>query len=140
MLFNSYEFIVGFLPLVAIAFFVLGSKSQTWAVRWLILASIFFYAWWRPFNLLIIAPSILVKFFAARILMRLDKAQRTVAANVVLAAGIAFNVLVLAYFKYANFLVDVTNDVFGSDFFLAHVILPLGISFITFQKIAFLID
>src|SRR5882672_337078 len=103
MLFNSYEFIVGFLPLVAIAFFVLGSKSQTWAVRWLILASIFFYAWWRPFNLLIITPSILINYWAAKALMRLNQAGKAKLSKAVLIAGILFNVGMLGYFKYANF-------------------------------------
>jgi D-alanyl-lipoteichoic acid acyltransferase DltB (MBOAT superfamily) len=55
-------------------------------------------------------------------------------------AGIVFNVAFLGYFKYVNFLANVANDVAGTDFVLEQVVLPLGISFITFQKIAFLID
>jgi len=140
MLFNSYLFVFAFLPAVAAIFFFAGLKSRAWAFRWLILASIVFYAWWRPLNLLIIAPSILVNFFAAKALLRLNEQQRPKAASIALAAGIVFNILVLGYFKYANFLVDVTNDIWGTDFVLAQIILPLGISFITFQKIAFLID
>lgn len=140
MLFNSYEFVLGFLPMVAIIFFVLGPTSRDWAIRWLILASIFFYAWWRPFNLLIIAPSILINYFAAKTLMHLNEAGRAKLSKSVLVIAILFNLAVLGYFKYANFFVDVTNDIFGSDFVLTHVILPLGISFITFQKIALLID
>jgi alginate O-acetyltransferase complex protein AlgI len=140
MLFNSYPFIFGFLPLTLAGFFLLGRGSRSWAIRWLILASLFFYAWWRPINLLIIAPSMIVNFLLARVLQRLGREQNQGAARWVLAAGIAFNVLFLGYFKYANFFASAANDVFGTSFVLARIILPLGISFITFQKIAFLVD
>jgi alginate O-acetyltransferase complex protein AlgI len=140
MLFNSYPFIFGFLPLAVGGFFLLGQASRVWAIRWLIFVSLCFYAWWRPLNVLIIAPSIVVNFFLARALERLGRAQQQRAARWTLLAGIAFNVLFLGYFKYANFFVNATNDALGTNFVLARVILPLGISFITFQKIAFLVD
>ena len=140
MLFNSYPFIFGFLPLTLAGFFLLGRRSRAWAIRWLIFASLFFYAWWRPINLLIIAPSMIVNFLLARALQRLRSEEKKVAARWVLAAGIAFNVLFLGYFKYANFFASAANDVFGTNLVLARIILPLGISFITFQKIAFLVD
>ena len=66
MLFNSYEFIFAFLPVVVAVFFALGRASRPWALRWLIGASLFFYAWWRPLNVLIIAPSVLINFVLAR--------------------------------------------------------------------------
>jgi alginate O-acetyltransferase complex protein AlgI len=140
MLFNSYPFIFGFLPLTLAGFFLLGRGSRAWAIRWLIVASLFFYAWWRPINLLIIAPSMIVNFLLARALQRLGHEEKRGAARWVLATGIAFNVLFLGYFKYANFFASATNDALGTNFVLARVILPLGISFITFQKIAFLVD
>jgi len=70
VLFNSYEFIFVFLPLTTAGFFALGRLSRTWSLRWLILASFFFYAWWRPFNVLLIAPSILINYALARMLQR----------------------------------------------------------------------
>jgi alginate O-acetyltransferase complex protein AlgI len=140
MLFNSYEFIFAFLPVVVAVFFALGRVSRTWALRWVIAASLFFYGWWRPLNVLIIAPSVLINFFLARTLQRLNKQGSRGAAQAVLLVGIAFNVAFLGYFKYSNFFVGAINDAFGTQMFLARIILPLGISFITFQKIAFLID
>jgi D-alanyl-lipoteichoic acid acyltransferase DltB (MBOAT superfamily) len=140
MLFNSYEFIFVFLPIVVVVFFALGGASRAWALRWVIAASLFFYAWWRPMNVLIIAPSVLINFVLARLLQRLCKQEWRRTAMAVLLLGIAFNVAFLGYFKYSNFLVGAMNDVFGTQMFLARIILPLGISFITFQKIAFLID
>jgi alginate O-acetyltransferase complex protein AlgI len=140
MLFNSYEFIFGFLPVVVAVFFLLGKASRVWALRWVIAASLFFYGWWRPLNVLIIAPSVLINFVLARLLQRLCKQGSRGAAQAVLLTGIALNVAFLGYFKYSNFFVGAVNDAFGTQMFLAHIILPLGISFITFQKIAFLID
>ena len=141
MLFNSYEFIFVFLPVTLAGFFLLGLSSRNLALGWIVAASIAFYAWWRPINVLIIAPSIIVNFVLARWLLSLtaDKARAGL-ARLVLVLGIAFNVAFLGYFKYVNFLTTAANDVIGTNFVLTQIILPLGISFITFQKIAFLID
>jgi alginate O-acetyltransferase complex protein AlgI len=141
MLFNSYEFIFAFLPITLAGFFTLGTISRAWALRWIIFASIFFYAWWRPLNVVIIAPSILINFAFARILQQLGEDKKSAqTSTLLLALGIAFNVLFLGYFKYIDFGRSAINDLFGTNLVLAHVILPLGISFITFQKIAFLVD
>jgi len=141
VLFNSYEFIFGFLPVAALCFYVIGRCSRAWALRWLVAASLFFYAWWRPINVLIIAPSILINFAIARALSKTRlREDRRAASTALLVLGIAFNVAFLGYFKYVNFFADVANDVFGAHLAFAKVVLPLGISFITFQKIAFLID
>ena len=141
MLFNSFEFIFAFLPTTLMVFFLLGRSSRNLALAWLSVASLFFYAWWRPINVLIIAPSVLINFGLARALLRLsaNQEQRRI-AQAVLALGILFNVAFLGYFKYVNFLFTTLNDVAGTNFVLTQVILPLGISFITFQKIAFLVD
>ena len=141
MLFNSYEYILVFLPVTVLVFLALGRSSRSMALGWLILASVVFYAWWRPLNLAIIAPSIAVNYTLGRVLLALaGDAARARRRAVLLALGIGFNIAFLGYFKYANFAVSVANDLSGQDFVFHQVILPLGISFITFQKIAFLID
>ena len=91
--------------------------------------------------MLIIAPSIVINFLLARALQRLGDSQRQRhAATAILVLGILFNVAFLGYFKYIDFARTAINDAFGTNLVLTHIILPLGISFITFQKIAFLID
>ena len=140
MLFNSYEFLFVFLPLTLGGFFLFGRSSRTWAIRWLIVASLGFYAWWRPLNVLIIAPSIAVNYLLARALLRYSRSDNSAASKRILLVGIIFNIAFLGYFKYANFVVHATNDVVGTTFVMSTIILPLGISFITFQKIAFLLD
>jgi len=140
MLFNSYEFIFVFFPATLLGFFLLGRRSRVLALRWLIAASLFFYTWWRPINVLLIAPSILVNFALARAIQKASAREAPRLARSLLIVGIAFNVAFLGYFKYVNFLVGAVDDVFGTNYVIAKVILPLGISFITFQKIAFLVD
>jgi len=141
MLFNSAEFLFGFVPVALLGFYLLGRSSRVSAIRWLILVSLVFYGWWRPLNVLIIAPSIIINFALARVLLRFNQNEssgRT--SKAVLMVGILFNVAFLGVFKYTDFVTGTINDVFGANLILRHIILPLGISFITFQKIAFLVD
>src|ERR1700722_18706801 len=99
MLFNSCEFIFGFLPVVLAGFYVLGARQREWALLWLTLASLFFYAWWRPINVLLIAPSIVINLGAARLIERYRQPAPTL-ARTVLICGIVFNLCFLGYFKY----------------------------------------
>jgi alginate O-acetyltransferase complex protein AlgI len=140
MLFNSFQFLFLFLPAALCGFYLLGTVSRTSAIRWLICASLVFYAWWRPVNVLIIAPSIVINFVLARILLQLSERESRRASTAVLLLGITFNVVFLGVFKYTDFIFGTINDAFDTKLVLLHIILPLGISFITFQKIAFLID
>ncbi len=141
MLFNSYQFLFLFLPLTLAGFFLLGRFSRGLALAWIVVASLVFYAWWRPINVPIIAVSLLVNFTIARLMQRLEsEPERARLRSTLLVLGIAFNVAFLAYFKYTNFILTVAHDLTGTDFVLRNVVLPLGISFITFQKIAFLVD
>jgi alginate O-acetyltransferase complex protein AlgI len=139
MLFNSYEFLFGFLPVTLFGFWFLGARRRDWALLWLTAASLFFYAWWRPINVLLIAPSILINLGLARLMERY-RISNPGLSRVILICGIVFNLCFLGYFKYTMFLRGAVNDIFGTDLVLTHIILPLGISFITFQKIAFLAD
>jgi D-alanyl-lipoteichoic acid acyltransferase DltB (MBOAT superfamily) len=141
MRFNSAEFLFGFVPVVVLGFYLFGRYSRPSAIRWLIVASLVFYGWWRPLNVLIIGPSILLNFALARALQRLvQSGASSQASKAVLLLGIAFNVVFLGVFKYTDFIAGTINDTLGANLVLMHIILPLGISFITFQKIAFLID
>ena len=140
MLFNSHLFISVFLPITLAIFFVLGSISRRWALQWVIFASLCFYAWWRPINIFIIIPAVLANYVIARTLLKLGNHEKLALSRTILVIGIIFNLGFLGYFKYANFAVNTVNDIFGRNFVLEDIILPLGISFITFQVIGFLID
>ena len=141
MLFNSHEFLFIFLPATLLGFYLIGRVSRQAAILWLILTSLLFYGWWRPLNILIIGPSIIINYLLASYLLRLSqRGDKPGLSRAVLLLGILFNVAFLGFFKYADFVYGTINDVFGANLILLHIILPLGISFITFQKIAFLID
>lgn len=140
MLFNSYVFVLAFLPGSLLVFHALRFLGQERAsIIALSLLSLFFYGWWDARYLLLLVPLMLANFGIALLLAPNQGRHRT-GARWLLAAGVAGNLAVLGYFKYANFFVDNLNALLGLDLFLARVVLPLGISFFTFQKIAFLVD
>ena len=138
MLFNSYFFICIFLPITLIGFFLIGHRGyHRVAVGWLVGASLLFYGWWNPAYLGLILGSICFNFAAGIIL---GTQNSIFSKKFVLIFGIAVNLGALAYFKYANFFVDNLNAAIGSDFHLKTIILPLAISFFTFQQISYLVD
>ena len=134
MLFNSYEFLLYFLPLVVAGFFALGGRPMA-AIAWLTAASFVFYAWWSPVHVPLLVASIWVNFAFGKALRR-----RVGAARGLLAAGVAFNLGVLGVFKYADFAIANVDALGGWSLPLAHLALPLGISFFTFTQIAYLVD
>ena len=107
------------------------------AVSWLVGASLFFYGWWNPAYLVLILGSILFNYTAGIILGNLEQGF---SKKGVLVAGILTNLATIGYFKYANFFVNNLNSAIGSDFHVSTIILPLAISFFTFQQIAYLVD
>jgi alginate O-acetyltransferase complex protein AlgI len=140
MLFNSYTFILGFLPLTLLLFHGLRAAGLArGSIGLLALLSLGFYGWWNPIYLLLIVPLIVANFaLAASIVPRAGRRSR--ASKPRLIFGVVLNLATLGYFKYANFFVDNLNAVAGLDVVLGKVVLPIGISFFTFQKIAFLVD
>ncbi|WP_299408681.1 MBOAT family protein [Acaryochloris sp. IP29b_bin.148] len=139
MLFNSYSFIFIFLPTSLIIFTALRNhKNTNISIFWLVLASLFFYCWWKPVYLPILLFSIGFNYIAGYQLSRnksdvfLKKCQ--------LAGSIAINLLLLGYFKYLNFFFATINNLVGTDIQFQAIALPLAISFFTFQQIAYLVD
>ncbi len=136
MLFNSYVFILFFLPVSLIGFYIAGKKSRELAILWLVISSLFFYGWWNPNLLSIIISSILVNYFISQMFSVYKKRAR----HILLVIGILLNLATLSYFKYANFFVDNINQFFFTSLYLEKIILPLAISFFTFQQITYLVD
>ena len=131
MLFPSFTFILAFLPLTLLLYYILAKRSRPFARLWLIAASFVFYSWFNWSYSLILAGSILGNWFFASLLYR----NRS---KLILSAGIIGNILLLGYFKYYDFFIGNINVLFGSSFLLKNILLPLGISFFTFQQISFL--
>lgn len=134
MLFNSNEFLFVFLPITLLAFHAMrGLGVKEFAYLTLLVASIFFYAYWSLAYCLLFIVSIVANFIAARAVLRTGSRSLT-------AAAIVANLLLLGYFKYTNFLIGVIDQATGTDFPRLDIVLPIGISFYTFIQIAFLVD
>ena len=139
MLFNSYLFLFGFLPLTLLMFFALARFfGPRIAIAGLVIASFTFYAWWDPVYLWLIGVSITANhFIGLRLSTQAHPKDKT--SRRLLTLGVVFNLALLGYYKYANFLVANLNAL-GMDVHLSAIILPLGISFFTFTQIAYLVD
>jgi D-alanyl-lipoteichoic acid acyltransferase DltB (MBOAT superfamily) len=133
MLFHSYEFVLLFLPLTLIGFHLLAGVGGRAQIAFLIGASIVFYAVWRLQDVWVLLSLMFVTYVVARGLERYP-------SRTLLALGIAINLGTLAYFKYIGFFGEVAGSIAGSGPIFAAVVLPLGISFFVFQKIAYLVD
>ncbi len=140
MLFFSFEYIFFFLPIAVAVYFWLCSRRLTLAAQgWLVFASLFFYSWWDVSYLPVILASILVNWgLSATIHGR--KTNGHGGHRAALTFGICCNLAFLGYFKYTDFLIGNVNHAFGSGIETLGLVLPLAISFFTFQQIAFLVD
>ena len=141
MLFNSFEFIFVFLPIVFFVYFYLCSWRLTVASKvWLVSGSLFFYGWWNPLYLPLILTSALVNYAVGRRLSGPASGPGWVTQRTLLVIGIAFNLSLLGYFKYTDFVIGNVNALFSAGVPLTRIALPLAISFFSFQQIAYLVD
>ena len=133
MLFNSYFFLFAFLPTTLVSFHLLRRESWPRALAAVSVFSLVFYASWDPRYLALLVPSLLVNYWLGETLARTRR-------RAWLVAGVAANLAVIGWFKYSLFFyVNITGGADAPEF-LRDIALPLGISFITFQKIAYLVD
>lgn len=138
MLFNSYEFIFLFLPITLIVYFTLNRFDKNrLAKSWLVLASLYFYSYFNKKYLILIAASIVVNYFVGKLL---EEKKDVVVRKILLIYGVIFNVGIIGYYKYYDFFVENINYIFKTNLFLLHILLPLGISFFTFQQLSFIVD
>ena len=145
MLFNSPEFIFGFVPLTLIGFFLMARRSHALALAWLTLASLVFYGWWNPTWLPLMLASIAFNFAAGREIAARARGDNggwlpSLPGRSLLIAAVTIDLALLVVFKYAAFLVDSAAALSGASLAWKGFELPLGISFFTFTQIAFLVD
>ena len=142
MLFNSYEFVLGFLPITVLGFFWLAhrrssGRGQPSAMLWLVATSIFFYAWWSPKYTALLIASIGANYACG---LAIARARDRAYAKKLVTGAIVGNLCLLSYYKYANFFISTIAAVSGTSFGALDILLPIGISFFTFTQIAFLVD
>ena len=143
MLFNSPVFLFAFLPLTFAAFALLRRFAPlNAAIGLLVGASLFYYGWWNPAFLWIILASIGVNYTIGNAIMAAR--QRGLGgdsqAHWLMVLGIVFNLSLLGWYKYANFVAENIEAITGIPIDLPPIVLPLAISFFTFQQIAYLVD
>lgn len=134
MLFSSFTFLFQFLPATILAFAAARRHSPRAGILVLVVASLVFYGAWRPIYLSLFVVSVGVNFLLG---LAMDNPQRRRTIGTI---GVALNLSLLGFFKYANFLFDVLHEATGAPLPHLDVVLPLGISFFTFQQIAYLVD
>ena len=134
MLFNSYIFVFLFFPICLLGYYSLMHFHKAGAAKiFLIGMSFWFYGYFNVIYLLVMVGSIGGNYVFHRVLSR--KPRRTV-----MILAVAANLGILFYFKYFDFFVSTVNSVFGTSMALRYILLPLGISFFTFQQISFIVD
>lgn len=140
MIFSSYQFVLMFFPITAIGYWVLNHfRFYEMAKIWLVIASFYFYAQGSPSFFPYFMGSVLANYVIGITMCQLQE-DKTLQRKALLAVGVLANVGFLGYYKYMNFFLENVNALFGTDFIMKNVVLPIGISFFTFQLIAFLVD
>jgi alginate O-acetyltransferase complex protein AlgI len=145
MLFNSYPFVFGFLPVLLAAFAVVSAYDWRRAgAALLIVGSFFFYAWWNWHYLFLFGFSIAFNYLWSLMLKPLaagtsDASSAGSRRRWLLGVGVAVNIALLGYFKYRNFLVEGGSELLGRQVHLAPLVLPLAVSFFTFEQITYLV-
>ena len=141
MLFNSYLFIFCFFPLFVAGFFLLSRlQNKTVALWFLTGMSLVFYGYNHVRYVPVIVVSILVNYAVSRMLVSKRVTENEGAKKVWLILGVFFDLALIFYFKYYDFFFENINAAFHTSFAMKHLLLPLGISFFTFQQISFVAD
>lgn len=140
MLFNSFLFILLFLPIIFTVYFYFNKKRWTEASKvFLVVSSLFFYSWWNPIYLPLMLGSIVFNYVLGTLLIKNRKHSKPFRRQL-LIFGIVVNVGLLGTTKYSDFFISNMNSLFDSNIPLLHLVLPLAISFFTFQQVAYLVD
>ena len=140
MIFSTYQFIFAFLPVTFLVYFLLNRfQLSSVAKIWLIICSLYFYAQGSPDFFAYFLCSIVGNYIIGSTMARMEGNQ-TLQKKFLLGIGLAGNIGLLGYYKYTDFFIENYNMLTGSDYALKHIVLPIGISFFTFQLIAFLVD
>lgn len=138
MLFNSYIFILLFLPICISGYFVLNHLKHKKVAQFFLLGmSLWFYGYFNVSYIILIICSVVINYFFYR-LFNITKSER--GRKCFFFIALLFNIGLLFYYKYYNFFLENINFIFKQNFVLKSILLPLGISFFTFQQISFVVD
>lgn len=143
MVFSSATFLILFLPITLIAYYLVGvALTRSTAVKnaILLIASLVFYAWGEPIYIILMLISILFNYIIGKDIASSKDSDQSGQAKLLFVVGVCFNLCVLGFFKYAGFMTNNLNALFGWHLVLPKLPLPVGISFYTFQIMSYIID
>ncbi len=140
MIFSTYKFIFLFLPVTFFGYYLLNRfRWYSLGKIWLVVCSLFFYSQGSPAFFPFFLASITGNYLVGSKMIQME-GEQTIQRKLLLAVGLAGNIALLGYYKYTDFFIENYNALTGSDVALKHIVLPIGISFFTFQLIAYLVD
>ena len=134
MIFSSITFLFYFLPISLIVYYISPLKLKNFI---LLLFSLIFYAWGEPKYIFLMLFSSMLDYIIARVI---DKYRGKIQSKIALCCSVIVNLSLLFFFKYTNFFIGVSNDIFKTSFDILNLSLPIGISFYTFQTMSYSID
>lgn len=138
MVFSGITFLYYFLPCVLLLYFLAPAKAKNTV---LLMASLFFYAWGEPVYILLMLFSIFIGYIAGLLLEKtIQRPIGCITPKVVLTGAVGIFTLLFIIFKYTDFIIENVNAATGMAIPLRHIVLPIGISFYTFQMISYLVD
>ncbi len=135
MVFSSLTFLYIFLPIVLIIYYIVPKNCRN---LFILLSGLFFYAWGEPIYVVIMIASTLIDYFAGLIIYKAG--DRKLLRKLALIVSVVMNLSLLGFFKYSGFIVENINNIFGTSYGAPTSLLPIGISFFTFQSMSYTID
>jgi len=141
MVFSSLLFLFLFLVFTIGIYFIIPSKAKN---AFLLIVSLFFYAWGEPSYVAVMIASIIINYFAGLLIDKYQREKKRISARVILILLCIIDIGALVFFKYTKFIFDNVSAIFKVSFpfdpFLESIVLPIGISFYTFQMMSYVID
>jgi alginate O-acetyltransferase complex protein AlgI len=135
MVFSSLTFLYIFLPVVLVLYYIIPKRFKNFFI---LLSGLFFYAWGEPIYVLIMIASTMIDYFAGLFMFKFDRQPKL--RTVALVVSVVMNLSLLGFFKYSNFIVENINNIFKTNYGAPTALLPIGISFFTFQSMSYTID
>ncbi len=139
MLFNSYVFVFLMLPISVAGYYLFNKINDRAGIFFLLICSLIYIGYMNPAYLYVLIPSIFVNYLLFQLMNTKCKGNTCIRKHI-LATGIILDVGLLAYFKYADFFIETMNELLSKEYSTLKLLVPLGISFYTFQQISFLVD
>lgn len=135
MVFSSLTFLYLFLPFVLVFYYIMPKQLRN---LFILITGLFFYAWGEPIYVFIMIASTLIDYFAGLVIYKFGGNKTT--RKLALIVSVVMNLSLLGFFKYSNFIVENINNIFHTSFGAPTTLLPIGISFFTFQSMSYTID